>query len=585
MRVTEGPFQAGQGDFAVAGTAEFELGLTRPGLTVQGEYGAFNHARLTALWRPEGQGERSFIGLTLRQGSGFGPNRSFANGSLLASHEFRISDDLKVRVLLGLSGGRFDQAGVLRADEVEAAANPRCDAAPDAQFFCFTDPNQGGAQQRHFVSVRLTQRLEHGTLHHQLFGVVRDQRLRENFTGFVTDVDASALGLAQRGDGLELLSGGVTVGARGAWVRRSTAEGFLHGAQLELGYFGRYVDVTSRSRRLRAVDGAPYFTVFDNHLRVTNLALFAQGTLPLGQRVTLRGGVRADAFLFSVADLNRPTVDRVGARLGDDRVEAFGVMPAPRAALEVLLLPGFTWTTAVGLGSRSSDGAALSDAEFAPFGLVVSAESGLALLRQLDSVRLEARAAAFATRVERDIVFSPEQGRNQTVGVSNRLGAFGLARVTWEERLDVLATLSYTRGHLPPPGTPWYALLDGPALPYVPRVLGRLDVVGRHRVMPLGERVELLATAGLQFIGPRPLPFERFAEPVLLLDASARVSWRWVSLGVVVDNLLDARWRQAEFNFASHFGDPDVAPSRLATRHFAAGPPRQWRVTLGLHLD
>jgi hypothetical protein len=56
-------------------------------------------------------------------------------------------------------------------------------------------------------------------------------------------------------------------------------------------------------------------------------------------------------------------------------------------------------------------------------------------------------------------------------------------------------------------------------------------------------------------------------------------------LGVVVDNLLDARWRQAEFNFASHFGDPDVAPSRLATRHFAAGPPRQWRVTLGLHLD
>jgi hypothetical protein len=70
-----------------------------------------------------------------------------------------------------------------------------------------------------------------------------------------------------------------------------------------------------------------------------------------------------------------------------------------------------------------------------------------------------------------------------------------------------------------------------------------------------------------------------------VVDASARAEWRWVSVGVAIDNLLDARWRQSEFHYASHFDSADVAPSRLATRHFAAAPPRQWRMILGVHLD
>jgi hypothetical protein len=328
----------------------------------------------------------------------------------------------------------------------------------------------------------------------------------------------------------------------------------------------------------------PYRVAFDNQITVTNLGLFAQGSLPLGERFTVSGGLRLDAFLFAVNDRNRPLVDRSGARLGNDAIEAFGVMPSPRVSTELVLVKGLSWMTGVGLGARSSDAAALSDSEFAPFALVASAETGLRYLRE-GPLRFEARGAAFATRVQRDIVFEPDEGRNVPVGASSRVGAFGFARLTWEQHLDVTASVSYTRGHLPPAGTSWLALFDGPALPYVPRFLARVEAVGAHRLDVFQQPIDLTAGLAVWAIGPRPLPFEQLSEPAVIVDASVRARWRWVSMGVVVDNVLDTRWRQAEFNYASNFAGPDAAPSRLAMRHFSAGPPRQWRLMLGLHFD
>lgn len=347
---------------------------------------------------------------------------------------------------------------------------------------------------------------------------------------------------------------------------------------------GRFDSVQSMSRRLRAADGVPYRVAFDNRINVTNLGLYAQGSLPVGARFTLSGGVRLDGFLFGVHDRNRPVLDRTGARLGDDFIEAFGVMPSPRVSTELVLARGLSWLTGLGLGARSSDAAALSDAEFAPFALVASAETGLRYVREGD-VRLEVRGAAFATRVERDIVFEPNEGRNVPVGASTRVGAFGFARLTWEQRLDVTASVSYTRGHLSPSASPWLALFDGPALPYVPRFLARVEAVGAHRLEVREQPIDLTGGLAVWAIGPRPLPFEQLSDAAVVVDASVRARWRWVSAAIVFDNVLDTRWRQAEFNHASNFTGPDAAPSRLAMRHFSAGPPRQWRLMLGLHFD
>src|SRR5690606_37476280 len=196
----------------------------------------------------------------------------------------------------------------------------------------------------------------------------------------------------------------------------------------ELGYRARLDEVDTRSRRLRDRGGAPYTTLFDNGVTAGNVSAWAKLTARPIRRLILRGGLRFESFLFSVHDRNRPTSDRLGERLGDEQLEAYGFLPAPRLSAEWLLTDHWSLLAAGGLGARSSDAAALSDAEFAPFARVTAAELGTRYARTFERVGVEARAGAFGTYVSNDLVFDELAGRNVPVGASNRLGVFASGR-------------------------------------------------------------------------------------------------------------------------------------------------------------
>ncbi|XXF78759.1 TonB-dependent receptor [Myxococcaceae bacterium GXIMD 01537] len=583
LRVTEGPYDPSQGDFGVAGTVEYRLALKRRGLAVTAGYGSFASRRLALVWGPREAPESTFVGLLLRQGHGFGPNRAYANAGAMAQVEFRVGEETRLRLLGASSGGRFSSAGVIRETDLVDARLP-CGTEEDAQFFCVYDTQQGGAGQRHLASAELTSRLKRGgRFMQQAFVMLRQQRIRENFTGFLLDVPP--VGEPQRGDNTEQFYRGSTVGLRGLYTPGITLGGQLK--PLELGYIARFDDVLTRARRLRERGGAPYSTLFDNQVRVTNLGAYASGRVAPWPWLTLRGGLRVDTFLFSVEDGNRPAVDRQGTRIPEEAIEAYGFVASPRLSAEVRLSPRLSWLTSAGLGARSSDAAALSDGEFAPFARVGAAETGLgySLGGGERDWSLEARGAVFATRVSQDLVFDETAGRNQPVGPSQRVGAFATARLTVRERLDVQASVAYARASLPAPGASVLDVLGGEALPYIPPLLGRVDASLRGTTALLGEPVGWTAALGHSAIGPRPLPLGRFSEPVFLFDAALRARWRWMEVGLDVRNLLDARWREAEFNFVSNFRGADAPASLLATRHFSAGEPRTVSGTLTVHLD
>ena len=59
------------------------------------------------------------------------------------------------------------------------------------------------------------------------------------------------------------------------------------------------------------------------------------------------------------------------------------------------------------------------------------------------------------------------------------------------------------------------------------------------------------------------------------------MQWRELELGLIATNLMDARYRLGEYNFASDFhsqGSATLVPSR----HFAAGAPRSLFATLAV---
>nr|WP_242589220.1 TonB-dependent receptor [Corallococcus macrosporus] len=581
LRVTEGPYDPSQGDFGVAGTVEYQLGLEQRGITASASYGSFASRRLSLVWGPPESTAATFVGVLLRQGHGFGPNRSYANAGLMAQTELNLGPQTKLRVFGASYAARYGSAGVVRETDVVDARLP-CDADADSQFFCLYDPNQGGASQRHIASVELTSRLERGgRFVQQAFAIARQMRSRENFTGFLQDTPP--IGESQRGDNTEQSYQGTTVGLRGRYTPGLTWAG--QPQPLELGYVARYDNVHTRARRLRDNGGAPYATVFDNQVRVTNLgAYLSLRGAPL-EWLTLRGGVRVDTFLFGVEDLNRPAEDRQGTRIPEESVEAYGFFASPRASAEVRLTPRLTWLTSAGLGARSSDAAGLSNAEFAPYARVTSGETGLGWRWADGPSSLELRGALFATRVSQDLVFSETTGRNQPIGPSQRLGAFGSARFQWEQHLDVQASLAWARATQPLPGASAWQLWDGTVLPYIPQVLGRVDASWRGTATVAHQPVGWSVALGHSAIGPKPLPLDRYSESIFLFDVAARARWRAVELGLSVENLLDARWRESEFNYVSNFRGPDAPASLLATRHFSAGAPRTVRGTLTVYLD
>ncbi len=575
LRVVEGPFDPAQGDFAVAGSVEYRLGLEERGARVQGGAGSHGAQELLLLWGPDREPAGTFVGVRLRRGDGFGPSRAYSGATAMAGLERRLSDRGRLRLVGTSYATSFDTAGVIRQDDYEAGDLP-CAGDDDSQFFCTYGSGQGGSASRHGFFASLDHRSARQSIDQTVFASIRRLRLVEDFTGALFDEPL------QRGDAREQSYRVFTVGLRGSLIERRSFQGLPQ--ELELGYLARYDDGEASARRLRQTGGAPYARTLDNQLRVTNLAAYAAGRLRPIEWLGLSGGVRVDSFFFDVGDRNRPTETRAGPREATEEAGADGLAFQPRLSAQLTLAPGLDWITSYGVGVRSSDVAALSDGEFAPFARVKAAETGFAFGRDA-GLPLEARLLAFVTRVDRDLVFDERQARNVFLGASSRYGALASARIAARRWLDLQGSLTWAEAHLAPPGSGFWDLAAGSRLPYVPRWVARVDASVRRPIDLAGSRLPASLAAGVNWIGARPLPLEQLGDPVFTMDLGSRIRWGAVEAGLWVTNLFDSRTHAAEFHYASNFSGSPAAPSRVATMHFAAAPPRMAMATLAVILD
>jgi iron complex outermembrane receptor protein len=559
LRVLQGPFDPRQGDFAIAGTAEFHLGMQQRGVMVRGEYGMFDTRRIFLGWAPERMEEGTFVGVELQDSAGFAANRASFGAALLGRFEHRMSREVTLSVLGASQAADYSTAGVARRDLCED------------DFFCVLDPNQGGSMSRHLVGLGLTFERPNERFTQRVWGGYRQLRIRENFTGQLLD---------DRGDGLDEQYEAGTVGLRGEYrVRIPWNERDQH---VEIGYLGRHDSGATSAWRLDREHGTPYDTLFDSQIHVTDIGAWILGEFRPFDELSIRAGVRADAFHYVVVDRDLGSIDREGPRLPTDAQDAFGIAIAPRGTVRVGLAEWLDWITSAGVGTRSSDAVALSEGEQAPFARVIALESGLALALQEARVwSVEARASLFHAYVDRDLVFDPSRGRNVTVGSSNRYGAFAFVRVKLEEWLDAATSFAWTEANLP---ADYFDLTAGDRLPFVPRLTGRVDLAARKTIEVDGEPLTFAGALGVTWIGPRPLPNGAEGDAYAVADLSASFGWRFAELGVEIQNLFDVRYERSSFHHASRF-DPERPESLALARHYAAGAPFTVMATLTLRLE
>lgn len=586
LRVVEGVYDPDQGDFAVAGSAHFDLGVEERGLLFQGALGSFGARRLLAIWAPEGQPEDTFGAATVRATDGFGDApRGAVSGGAIGQMRIELPDDYSALLHVAAYAGRAGVAGVLRRDDVLAGRVGFLDAYPDP-----TARSQSAAASRAQLALTVDRTDDDGSQKSAaLWAALSGFRSRLNFTGY-TQRSRENPDWIGRGDLFEQSNDDLSFGARfGYRTRRYKPLRWLTG---QLAVSGELQ--TSRIEQAQSLLAVPQNETWDRRvdaeLALTSAGAHVDGLLAAGRFARLRGGFRSDVLLF---DIDNRLGNRVPANREETHIEGFrrtaaGVAWGPRATLEVDPLPWLRVSASYGRGFRSPQADLLEEGESAPYTTVHSFEGG-ATLRAASA---SATFAAYETHLSDDVAFNPVTARFERTGPTTRRGlvAYLLGRpAPW---LTAAASVTFVHATLdgPPPATPdnpTPSYVEGQQLPNVPPVVVRTDLSATPAIAQiLGEPLTLRVGLGTTFLSSRPLQYAQYAKPVFLADASLSLRRTFLELGVEAQNLLDARYADVEYAFASNWAqDPqDRIPSALPARHFAAGPPLTVLGSVTLHL-
>ena len=575
VRILEGPFDPEQGDFAFAGSADYHLGVPERGSYVKYGYGRWNARRTLFLIAPEELDTESFAAFEYYQTDGFGPNRAAKHATALGQYSQEV-ERLKFKYTFGIYGymARYDQAGVVREDDYDVGR---------MGFFDTYDSNQGGESNRVLFTLRTRVGPKKSRFQQVAFLGWRTMRLRTNFTGWLlddlTDGDGNYISTEQRGDGTEMRYNVLTAGSRGDYNYKPYLLG--HEQALSFGYALRFDQGDTSQRRLRAVTAIPYKRVFDASFTILNIAGWTRLHFRPCRWFALKGGVRLDAFSFGVTDHNQPETDREGVRDPSQTSQSLGYAVNPRVTLDFRLHKGLHLLGSYGQGTRSTEAMALSDNETTPFAKAHSAEGGLSYRfgKPGDPFSVSAQGSYVYTHITQDMLFSETAGRNIPIGASDRhAGLLGL-RFMVGKWFDSLLNVGYAHATLAD---------TGELIPYVPEWIVRLDVAAQGQIsdwklagVPVTGRLGL----GFTYVPGRPLPLKENGDPMYLLNLGGEIRLYHFSLGVEMRNLLDQRYRQSEFHYASNFESPDAIPSQVAARHFVAGEPLFIMGTITWHIE
>jgi len=584
LQVTEGPFDPHQADFAVAGSARYELGVAPPyrGLRLQYSIGSFDSQRYLAMWAPQGERDGTFGVVQFSTSDGYGVNRASQSASAIGQYEGELGQRGLYRLLAMAYSTHYSSAGVVRLDDVQAGR---------IGFYGTYDPSQGGDASRYTLSFDFSLPLGDGVLTQQVFLTYQSLRLVENFTGFLLDnQEPGQSPHPQRGDAVEKDYSAITAGARGAYRERFRL--FGREQAVELGFYARYDATQPMLQRLRFGTQIPYLIDEDLQTQVTNIAGYIDLDLPLLSFLTLRGGLRAESFTYDVLDLCAtagnweigqplnvmcPPYDAAGPRQPTRRVTASGQILEPKGTILVTLPYGFSLTASAGIGAQSLDPTSIEQNENAPFVKLTAYEAGVLAKGRVGGFDWNARAIAFQTKVPQDFLFNPDLGRIAPSSSTTRTGYVVTARAT-SRFLDEI--LSFSAVH------PVFDA-DGTLVPYVPLTLARSDTAlsGVFPGLSLWEK-PLHGDLGLAiaYIGQRALPQGQFSQPTLQIDASGSLRVAFLKLGVSVTNLTNRQFASSEFFYTSDFHSrpyPTLAPAY----QFTAAAPRSVLFTFTLLLD
>ena len=195
--VTKGPALLNQGAFAMAGSANYRLGVAKTDRGVMGRYtfGTTGRHRgvvtLTAKEDATDAGEVSFLALEGVRDAGFGQNRDITRGAFTGRWRVLGGPDGPGAPGVGASGayGQLDVVGFGHVADFALPGSLRLQDVESSRigFFDTYDDTAKGTSARVMVGGVYNLRFQGAQLDARAYGGVRRLELLENYTGFLED--------------------------------------------------------------------------------------------------------------------------------------------------------------------------------------------------------------------------------------------------------------------------------------------------------------------------------------------------------------------------------------------------------------
>jgi hypothetical protein len=346
-----------------------------------------------------------------------------------------------------------------------------------------------------------------------------------------------------------------------------------------------------------AANGDPYLTDADLTSTLGDVGVYVDGNLRPFSWLALRGGVRADMFLFDVLNncavnatqgvdspskqylqVDQPCLSQLEHGVYREPIARSSTGSGtvmPRGTVVVGPFAHLEFSASVGNGVRSVDPSYVAQGLLTPFVSVQSRDVGAAYANTLGATGISAKTVVFQTHSDQDLLFDPSQGRSTLATGSTRTGWSGSVRALGTF-LDVSANATLV-----------HATFDdtGLLVPYVPDLVLRADAALFDDLPWQIDHKPVRATIGygVSYVGRRPLPYGELSDEIFVSDASVGLGWSIWKVRLAAQNLFNAKYKLGEYNYASDFhsqSEPTLAPERA----FTAGAPQTIMLSLSATL-
>jgi hypothetical protein len=567
-RISHGPYDPRQGDFAIAGSTHLDLGLDQPGFVGKATLGSFGSKRALLAFAPaDDEWAESFAAVEAYSTDGPGGGRAGDRASFVGQLAF-MNHQVNWHGTVAVGTARFALPGLLSLTDVERGTYP---------YSALTPVGRDLTSQAH-IGNELVWTVHDGTLTLGAFLSLTKMQIHENLTGYVLDVQGGMP--PTNSDDAEQVNQATTLGLSVSY--RHAVKLLTERDILEVGALTRIDSIQQSDTRLLS-DGTVNTRRVDASIGATGIGGYVDAAVYPFPRVVVRGGTRLDSLAYSVDDHT--------SNQGLQRTSQ-GLHVGNKATVDYAAGGGVHLLASYGEGFRSPSAVGLAEGERIPFATIQSVEAGARVKQALlpgpkaaaplghaAGSSWQASLVGFASWLSQDLVFDAIARASTPAPPSSRLGASG-ALVVRYGILGESASATYARAVFTGSDDRFH---DGDPVPYSPTVVVRDDTFA---VVPLGA-VDGSGVIGHFGVGVQgafgaSLPGGSEALPALYVDALAAASWRAFELSLNAMNLLDRRYYDQELVYVSNFAKSGTLPPPSA--HVLVAPPASVFATLQVRL-